>query len=79
MIDNNQIQIPFFQTEAEAFDWMEAEVDDPCIDNHRFAYIDDYEATSTFEEREEQGCCGSFNRIVCINGRDAYIGCNYGH
>jgi hypothetical protein len=73
------IQIPFFTSEQEAADWMEYEVNDPCVDNYRFAYMDDDEAVYKYEEQEEQGCCGSFNTVVCINGRDAYIGCNYGH
>jgi hypothetical protein len=76
---NNQIQIPFFSTEEEAFEWMEQEVDDPCTDNYRFAYTDDDESVYKFYLQEEQGCCGSFSMIVCVNGRDALIGCNYGH
>jgi hypothetical protein len=71
--------MPEFETVEEAYEWMEAEVDDPCIDNHRVCYLDDPESIGVFEEMESNGCCGSSNYDVVIQGRHARIGCNYGH
>ena len=68
-----------FETEAAAADWMYEAVDDPCVDNYRFAYEDDAEAVAKFDEARDDGCCGSFNCHVIVGGRKAIIGCNYGH
>lgn len=76
---SDPIQIPFFQSKEDAFDWMYNEVDDPCVDNERFAFVDDDAGMAEFDYQEERGCCGSFTHLVCIDGRDAYVGCNYGH
>lgn len=72
-------EFPTFDTYQEAIQWMEDEVDDPYIDNERFAFCDDHEATLKYEAQIESGCCGSFDRKVSINGRLGLIGCNYGH
>lgn len=72
-------EIPTFQTEDEAMEWMSDLVNDPCVDNHRFAYDDDIEAGRVFQEQSDNGCCGSFEREIIVNGRKAWIGCNYGH
>lgn len=68
-----------FSSKKDAFDWMEEAVSDPCVDNHRFAFVDDAEATEKFNEQCEDGCCGSFNEKILVNGKEALIGCNYGH
>jgi hypothetical protein len=70
---------PEFANAQDAHDWMLAEVDDPCVDNYRFAYNDDEKAIATYNEIQNRGCCGSFDREVRIAGRLATIGCNYGH
>ena len=44
-----------------------------------FAYNDDKKAIATYNEIQNRGCCGSFDREVRIAGRLATIGCNYGH
>jgi hypothetical protein len=71
--------MPEFATVEEAYEWMEAEVDDPCIDNHRFCFLNVGEQVAEFEAVAAQGCCGSFEKDVLINGIPARIGCNYGH
>jgi hypothetical protein len=68
-----------FNTEVEAFEWLEQEVDDPCVDNYRFAHIDDEEAMMKYEQTREGGCCGFYDTEVIVNGKVAMIGCNYGH
>ena len=68
-----------FETREEAESWMAEEVDDPCVDNHRFAFLDDAEAMSEYEAQRDGGCCGFFDREVTVAGRKAMIGCNYGH
>jgi hypothetical protein len=68
-----------FDTMEEAFEWMEREVDDPCVDNARFAYEDDATAMAVYESQKWNGCCGSFDEEIVVGGRKAYIGCNYGH
>lgn len=71
--------IPSFETEEEAFAWLRAYVDDPCVDNRRLAYEDDAEALARYDEARAQGCCGFADEIVRIGGRLARIGLNYGH
>ena len=68
-----------FESFENASAWMEAEVDDPCVDNYRFAWSDDDNAMARYEELKEDGCCGRFDRKITIQGREAMIGCNYGH
>jgi hypothetical protein len=76
----DQLQpVPSFNTLKEANEWMENKVDDPCIDNYRFAYDGDEEASKNYDEVQRHGCCGSFDRRVMVAGRLATIGCNYGH
>lgn len=71
--------IPHFETEDQAWAWMEREVDDDCVDNHRLAYLDDSTAMAQYEKDKSEGCCGSFDHEVQIGNRSAMIGCNYGH
>lgn len=70
---------PEFANAQDARDWMLAEVDDPCVDNYRFAYNDDEKEIGTYNRLQNAGCCGFFDREVRIAGRLATIGCNYGH
>lgn len=75
------INIPTFDSIEEASAWMYDEklVNESCIDNYRFAFHDDPIAMEKYDEKSNQGCCGFFDETVCIAGRLAYIGCNYGH
>lgn len=68
-----------FSTEQEAIDGMIETVDDPCIDNIRFAFMDDDTAMSEYENAKDDGCCGFHDEEILVNGRKAMIGCNYGH
>jgi len=71
--------IPEFETREAASEWMSEAVDDPCVDNHRFAYVDDAAEMQRYSEKMDDGCCGFFDQAVIIAGRLATIGCNYGH
>jgi hypothetical protein len=73
------VEIERFESEDEAIDWMVAEVNDPCIDNHRVGYFDNPKSLKEYARLENEGCCGSFDHIVFIGKRRAKIGCNYGH
>jgi hypothetical protein len=68
-----------FENVKAAFDAMELEIDDSCIDNHRFARVDCNEDMSTYLGLRDAGCCGFFDRVVTIGGEKYMIGCNYGH
>lgn len=70
---------PHFDTEQAAFDWMIETVDDPCIDNQRFAFEDDHKAICEYAQQEIDGCCGKFDANIIVNDMLAVIGCNYGH
>ena len=70
---------PEFESRVDAGEWMYAKVDDPCIDNERFAFLDDTEALKQYEDQKSQGCCGEFDAEIVVGGRKATIGCNYGH
>jgi len=73
------VDLPTFDTEADAQAWMEAQVDDPCIDNQRFAFLDDVDAMLNYVAKQVSGCCGDFDHEVIVAGRRATVGCNYGH
>ena len=68
-----------FESEEAASAWMSETVDDACQDNYRFAYADDPKAVAEYNEIQSYGCCGEFDADITINGREAMIGCNYGH
>lgn len=71
--------MPEFDTYDEAVDWMEAKVNDHCTNNYRFAYVDEAQTMSDYEQTRGRGCCGEFDSFVIIRKRLAMIGCNYGH
>lgn len=48
-------------------------------DNHRVARKDDDAEMEAYNEAVEQGCCGSFDIEVVIDGEKWCVGCNYGH
>ena len=73
------IYTPAFASREEAQEWMVEEVNDECFDNFRFAFKDDAEAVSKYEDKRNDGCCGSADFDVIVEGRAAMIGCNYGH
>lgn len=75
----SQQVLPTFATREEAEEWMEREVDDPCVDCERFAYVDDPVAFVEYYHIQEQGCCGFFDADIIVGGRRAMLGCNYGH
>lgn len=68
-----------FDNKERAIEWMVEEVDDPCIDNKRFAFLYSEAAMEKYEQQKEDGCCGSFDEEVLIKGITATVGCNYGH
>lgn len=68
-----------FTTREDAEVWMEDRVDDACMDNSRFAYLDDPEGLAEFDRLQALGCCGEFEAEIRVGGRLAKIGCNYGH
>lgn len=70
---------PTFKSKDEAFVWLDDHIDDPCIDNYRFAFKDDGVAMGRYEDQKADGCCGSADYDVIVDGREATIGCNYGH
>ncbi len=77
--DLNHKPRPTFANWEEAHMWMMAEVGDPCVDNFRYAWSDNGAECAAYDHLREKGCCGSFDELVTINGREARIGCNYGH
>ena len=48
-------------------------------DNRRFAYLDDIDSFITYLNEKETGCCGYYDVLVLVNGKNALLGCNYGH
>ena len=68
-----------YQSFAKAQEAMLKTVDDPYVDNERFAYLDDIPALELYQAKQEAGCCGFHDQRITVNGRMAIIGCNYGH
>lgn len=50
-----------------------------CVDNIRVALAGDRMEMNHYRWRKSQGCCGSVDREVFVNGQRFAIGCNYGH
>jgi hypothetical protein len=76
VIDNSKS----FETESEAGDWMDNYLkDENCKDNYRFAFADNYWEMVYYEAQQDDGCCGYFDKKILVQGRPAWIGCNYGH
>lgn len=68
-----------FESKEDAISWMEEQIDDNCIDNYRFAFLDNKKEIYEYEGLKGNGCCGFFDEEIMVNGREAIIGCNYGH
>ena len=73
------LKVLAFATQAEATQWMFDTVDDPCVDNFRFVFEGDEAAVEAYWEQSDEGCCGSFDKKIFVEGKPAIIGCNYGH
>ena len=58
---------------------MAKDIDDPCMDNFRFAEMDKSGDLRRYWDQRARGCCGSCDQVVTIDGRKFQIGCNYGH
>jgi hypothetical protein len=71
--------LPSFDSREAAQEWMETTLGEDCMDNYRFAYVDDAAAMTSYAEQSAQGCCGSFDKDIIVAGRLAMIGCNFGH
>lgn len=70
---------PHFANKQDAVNWMYEMVDDPCVDNDRFAFEHDEKAMSDYGWLRDNGCCGSFDANIIVDDKLAVIGCNYGH
>lgn len=69
------IEEPFAAAD-KAFEWMEEGLDN--VDNRRCTFLTEGGIESYWVVADD-GCCGSVDYVVTIAGRQALIGCNYGH
>lgn len=66
----------------KAIDILEEHIEEQNLeyaDNYRVARNNDSEALDEFEAQSMNGCCGSYETEVVIDGETWMIGCNYGH
>lgn len=49
------------------------------VDNHRVALLSSTEDNAAYNKQKDQGCCGSMDRIIIVDGVNWRVGCNYGH
>lgn len=70
---------PVFADQEAAFAWLHERVDDPCVDNHRIAPLDDLVAMTGYSDQRDEGCCGFADYHVYVGERLHALGCNYGH
>lgn len=56
-------------------------VDDPCIDNIRFARYGDCDDMEEYFVKRANGCCGFYDGVHKYpgDGKKYLVGCNYGH
>ncbi len=71
----------YFDTKKQAEADMFQDIGDYCIDNCRFAYLNDPEALAQYGRQYKDGCCGFYDKMIFVgpNHWAALIGCNYGH
>jgi hypothetical protein len=55
------------------------EINDPCVDNRRFAEETNPQEVRAYLAQKEHGCCGARDAKTTINGRTFLLGFNYGH
>ena len=79
LLPQRTLPVPEFQDMGQAAHWMYDKLDEDCTDNFRFAFIGDKPEIQKYNEQQNNGCCGFFDREVKVGGRLATIGCNYGH
>jgi hypothetical protein len=71
--------------QLEINEWLERYIfsqveGEDCVDNLRWAEVDDPEQMKAFRKAAEEGCCGSFSgQVVGPDGKKYVVGCNYGH
>lgn len=58
---------------------MIEDLDEPCLDNVRFAASNSRREMRRYRRQQSNGCCGSHDEEVSICGKKFWIGCNYGH
>lgn len=70
-----------FDSEQEAFDWMQLELlaGEEFMDSFRLGYLDDPASMAAYEKIRFGGCCGSHDGEIRVGGREAMVGCNFGH
>lgn len=68
-----------FTCKQDAMDWLYESVHDNCVDNYRFANVENSDEVEAYERLQERGCCGSYDTVVMIGEDITMIGCNYGH
>jgi hypothetical protein len=54
-LKSKKIIPPDFQSKQKAFDALERVANDGCIDNHRFAFLDEPEAVEEFKKKRKHG------------------------
>ncbi len=78
----NDTELPsHFASEQEAREILESLLfeDHDNADNYRFAYEDDPAGNALYQKIFREGCCGSCDFDIVVDGRPAMIGWNYGH
>lgn len=49
------------------------------VDNERMALLNDSEAVAAYREAVMNGCCGSVDTVIYVDGEPCLYGFNYGH
>ena len=49
------------------------------MDNQRWCEVGVESEEAAYEQQKDDGCCGSVDKVVEVNGRKFRIGFNYGH
>ena len=68
-----------FAEKGGVYEYLRRKVDDPCVDNFRFARADSPDEMKLYASKKKKGCCGSHDEKVVIAGVVYWVGCNYGH
>lgn len=66
----------------EVYQWFDEKTqndDYDNLDNERAALETDAVAVAEYEARRADGCCGSVDEIIQVNGHNWLVGFNYGH
>ena len=77
--ENGLREFPSIEAAQEFMADSLAKMGEVCADNWRFAWNDDNTEMTAYAAVSNAGTAEPFDEKVVIEGREAWVGCNYGY